>query len=62
VLARVCVVLDDEPLARVDYAELVDADDLEPIDTVQRPALLALAVFIGKTRLIDNTVLAATSS
>ena len=51
-----------EVLARVDYAELVDADDLEPIDTVQRPALLALAVFIGKTRLIDNTVLAATSS
>ena len=60
VLARVGAVLAGEPLARVDYAELVDADSLEPIETVERQALLALAVFIGRTRLIDNTVLAAT--
>ncbi|MEO8601262.1 MAG: pantoate--beta-alanine ligase [bacterium] len=58
VLARVGAVLADESMARVDYAELVDATNLEPIDTVERPALLALAVFIGRTRLIDNTVLA----
>jgi pantoate--beta-alanine ligase len=60
VLASVAGVLADEPLARVDYAELVDADTLEPLDALERPALLALAVFIGRTRLIDNTVLAAT--
>ena len=61
VLERVRAVLAAEPLARVDYAELVDADSIEPVDEIQRPALLALAVCIGRTRLIDNTVLAATS-
>ena len=43
-----CAVLDAEPLARVDYAELVDAETAQPAGTVDRPALLALAVFIGK--------------
>ncbi|HKA86599.1 MAG TPA: pantoate--beta-alanine ligase [Haliangiales bacterium] len=42
---------------RVDYVELVDADTLQPVDAVARPALLALAAFVGKTRLIDNRVL-----
>ncbi len=44
------------PLARVDYAEAVDADDLQPVARVERPALLALAVCFGRTRLIDNLV------
>ena len=42
---------------RIDYVELVDADDLQPILVVERPALCALAVFVGGVRLIDNTVL-----
>lgn len=46
-----------EPLARVDYVEVVDAQTLTPITTITRPALVALAVFIGTTRLIDNCVL-----
>lgn len=57
VLAPVRAALAAEPLARVDYAELVDAETIEPVDTVDRPVLLALAVFVGSTRLIDNTVL-----
>jgi pantoate--beta-alanine ligase len=62
VLARVRGVLTAEPLARIDYAELVDAETIEPIGTIdRRPALLALAVFVGRTRLIDNAVLTATS-
>lgn len=48
-----------EPLARIDYAELVDADTLAPVDTVEHAALLALAVYFGRTRLIDNTLLSA---
>ncbi len=40
--------------ARVDYISMVDADTLQPLATVTPKALLALAVFIGKTRLIDN--------
>jgi len=44
-------------LARIDYIELRDAETLEPVDSVEAPAVLATAVFFGKTRLIDNTVL-----
>ena len=43
-----------EPDARVDYVELFDPDTLAPISKVSRGAQIALAVFIGKTRLIDN--------
>jgi pantoate--beta-alanine ligase len=42
---------------RVDYVELVDAATLAPMERVDRPALCALAVFVGGVRLIDNTVL-----
>jgi pantoate--beta-alanine ligase len=42
---------------RVDYVSLVDAEDLQPIEAVERPALAALAVFFDGVRLIDNTVL-----
>lgn len=42
---------------RVDYVELVDAEDLQPVEVVTRPALCALAVFVDGVRLIDNTVL-----
>jgi pantoate--beta-alanine ligase len=42
---------------RVDYASLVDAEELQPVDTVTRPALCAVAVFFGSVRLIDNCVL-----
>lgn len=49
--------LNRDPGLKVDYVELRDAEDLSSIDTVDRPAVLALAVRVGKTRLIDNTVL-----
>ncbi len=42
------------PLAQVDYVDLVDAETLQQLETVQPNSLLALAVFFGKTRLIDN--------
>ena len=47
-------VLQAEPLAAVDYAEIVDADTFEPVTRVARPCYVVLAVFLGKTRLIDN--------
>jgi pantoate--beta-alanine ligase len=47
-----------EPLARVEYAKLCDAETLEEIDRIEQPALLALAVRIGNARLIDNHLLA----
>jgi pantoate--beta-alanine ligase len=47
-------VLEAEPLAAVDYAEIVDADGFEPVTRIARPCYVLLAVFVGKTRLIDN--------
>jgi pantoate--beta-alanine ligase len=47
-------VLEAEPLAAVDYAEIVDAETFEPVVRVARPCYALLAVFFGKTRLIDN--------
>jgi pantoate--beta-alanine ligase len=45
------------PGARLDYARVLDAETLDPISALTRPALAALAVFFGTTRLIDNTTL-----
>ncbi len=42
------------PLARLDYAEIADAETLRPVREVRRGTVFALAVFFGKTRLIDN--------
>jgi pantoate--beta-alanine ligase len=57
VVDRAAAVLEAEPLARVDYAEIVDAEDLQPVESIDRRCLFALAVRIGSTRLIDNVVL-----
>lgn len=43
-----------EPLARIDYAEIVDSADLRPVEKIDKPVLAAVAVYFGKTRLIDN--------
>jgi pantoate--beta-alanine ligase len=47
-------VLDAEPLAAVDYVEIVDAETFEPVTSISRASYVLLAAFIGKTRLIDN--------
>ena len=47
-------ILQSEPLATIDYAEIVDAENFEPVVRVSRPCYALLAVFLGKTRLIDN--------
>ena len=54
--------LDSEHLARVDYAEVVDAESFEPVVRVSKPTYILLAVFIGKTRLIDNLFVEPKSS
>jgi pantoate--beta-alanine ligase len=54
--------LSAERLARVDYAEVVDAESFEPVVRVSKPSYILLAVFIGKTRLIDNLYVEPKSS
>ena len=50
--------IESEPLARVDYVEAVDDETLRPAARVDRPVLLATAVFFGRARLIDNVTIA----
>jgi pantoate--beta-alanine ligase len=45
-----------EPLARLQYVSCAHPDTLEELDTITDRALLSLAVFLGQTRLIDNTI------
>ena len=47
----------DEPAARFDYLEIVDPSTLEAVEDISRESLVAVAAFVGKTRLIDNIVL-----
>ena len=56
-LAAVRQKIRSAPLARIDYAEIVGADDLQPRLTIAPRSLLAVAAFFGKTRLIDNILL-----
>lgn len=48
--------IEKEPMAKIDYVDVVDFDTITPIDTLQGSVLIAIAVFIGKTRLIDNFI------
>ncbi len=52
---RAC--LDAEPRARADYVSIANAETLEELEAMDRPALVSLAVHIGATRLIDNILL-----
>jgi pantoate--beta-alanine ligase len=47
-------VLAESPLLRVQYFEIVDAEELQPVETVMGPVVIAAAVYAGSTRLIDN--------
>lgn len=46
--------IETEPLAKIDYVKIVDSETMQPINKIDRPVLCAMAVYIGKTRLIDN--------
>jgi pantoate--beta-alanine ligase len=50
-------VIAEEPSVRLDYLEVVDADTLDPIPETSQGALIAVAAYVGSTRLIDNVVL-----
>ena len=56
VKAAIREVIESEPLAKIDYVEIVDFDNMQEIETLERPFLAAVAVYIGKTRLIDNFI------
>lgn len=49
-------IIDAEPLAKIDYLEIVDLNTLQPVEYIEHSVLVAMAVFFGKTRLIDNFI------
>ena len=49
--------LQTEPLAKIDYVEIVNSENMEPMEQINSSVLVAIAVYIGKTRLIDNVML-----
>ena len=57
IISHMSQMIEKEPLARVDYITLSDAENLQEVDIIKGKVLIALAVFIGKTRLIDNLIL-----
>lgn len=54
-------VLAREPEVRVEYLEVVDADEMQPVDTATAPVRIAIAAWLGNTRLIDNVLAGAIS-
>jgi pantoate--beta-alanine ligase len=57
ILQHVHAIIQEAPLVHLDYAEIVDLEMLQPLAELNVPALCALAVYVGKTRLIDNVKL-----
>ena len=49
--------INTEPLAKIDYVEVVDFNNIEPVENIGDSTLAAIAVYIGKTRLIDNFII-----
>jgi pantoate--beta-alanine ligase len=56
-IAAATKVFAPEPQIRLDYFEIVDPDTLDPVEQIERPALVAVAAYVGSTRLIDNRIL-----
>jgi pantoate--beta-alanine ligase len=56
IISAVCDIIRTEPLAKIDYVKIVDADTIKPVSEINGRVLAAAAVYIGKTRLIDNFI------
>lgn len=54
---QICKIIQTSPLARIDYVEIIDDQTLTPVETVKPGTFAAVAVYYGKTRLIDNIYL-----
>jgi pantoate--beta-alanine ligase len=57
-LVAVALAILKDRVDRVDYLEIRDADSLRPVERLDRPAVMLIAVFVGATRLIDNRLAA----
>ena len=56
IVGEMVKLIETEPMAKIDYVQAVDAVSVKPVKEMQPPVLVAMAVYIGKTRLIDNFI------
>lgn len=56
IIQRMSEVIQAEPETKIDYVEIVDLENIDPLEKIETGALVAVAAFIGRVRLIDNTV------
>jgi pantoate--beta-alanine ligase len=56
IITQMSALINQQPLAKIDYISIVDAETLIPVEQITRSVLCAMAVYIGKTRLIDNFI------
>lgn len=56
IVAKMKQLIEEEPLAKIDYVQAVDAISIQPVAEIKGTVLVAMAVYIGKTRLIDNFI------
>lgn len=56
IIAAMAALIEQQPLAKIDYISIVDAESLAAISQINKSVLCAMAVYIGKTRLIDNFI------
>ncbi len=54
IIAEMKKLIESEPLAKIDYVKIVDSLTMQQVSKIEKPILCAIAVYIGKTRLIDN--------
>ena len=57
IISSMMKLISTEPLAKIDYVKIVDLKTMQQVDTIKSPILCAIAVYIGKTRLIDNFII-----
>jgi len=58
-ISEIQKLIDKKRSTRIDYIQIVDPNTLQPLDKIQNQSVIALAVFVGKTRLIDNVIIKA---
>lgn len=56
VISQMREIIEKEPLAKIDYVSMVDVLTMKDVERVDKPVLVAMAVYIGKTRLLDNFI------
>lgn len=56
IIGKMKELIGKEPLAEIEYVDIVDLDELSSVEAIGQEALIALAVYVGKTRLIDNMI------